>query len=123
MITSKQRDSKDGQSIIVRNNDANLSERKLSQSIPDPSPALPMEEQNGSKKEYSFISTSTQNPETQRRQALARVYALLIRLADDEKSVKVQTVGGGTKDAKEVTHEMQSKGTKRASVPNLGAKK
>ena len=122
MTTSKQKDSKDGQSIIVRNYHADLSERKLSQSIPDPSPALPKEVQNGSRKEYTFISTSTQNPETQKRQALARVYALLIRLADDEKSVKVQTVDGETKDSKDVTHEMQSKDAKQASSPSLGAK-
>jgi len=50
------------------------------------------------------------------------VYALLIRLADDEKSVKVQTVDGETKDSKDVTHEMQSKDAKQASSPSLGAK-
>jgi hypothetical protein len=108
--------------VIDHNEPLSVDPKNMPASIPDSSPALPMEVKIGSKKEYSFISTSTQNPETQKRQALARVYALLIRLADDEKSVKVQTVDGETKDSKEVTHEMQSKDAKQASSPSPGAK-
>jgi hypothetical protein len=76
-----------------------------------------------SKKEIMLTNNFTQYPDTQRRQALARVYALLIRLADDEKSVKALVVDGETKDAKEITHEMQSKDAKRASLPSPGNKK
>lgn len=49
------------------------------------------------------------NPETQRRQALARVYALLVSLAENKEPVNVQAVDGETKEQKEVTHEKQSK--------------
>ena len=49
------------------------------------------------------------DPETQRRQALARVYALLVSLA--ESIEQTQEVDSEIKDPdpKEVTHEKQSK--------------
>jgi len=48
-----------------------------------------------------------QDPETQRRQALARVYALLVSLAESKE--QPQAVEEKTIDPKEVTHEKQSK--------------
>lgn len=61
-----------------------------------------------------LIGNPTQNLEVQRRQALARVYALLIRLAEEKESVNVQAVDSETKDPKEVTRE-KGKDNKRAS--------
>lgn len=61
-----------------------------------------------------LIGNPTQNLETRRRQALARVYALLIRLAEDKESVNVKAADGETKDLKEMTRE-KGKDNKRAS--------
>lgn len=49
-----------------------------------------------------FITNSMNDPETQARQALARVYALLLRLAEDEnKAVNVQPLDGDTLTAEQ----------------------
>lgn len=64
-----------------------------------------------------LIGSPTQNPEIQRRQALARVYALLIRLADDKESVRGEAVDGGVEGPKEVANEVQRKNSKRAKSP------
>lgn len=45
-----------------------------------------------------FSNPMQQNPETQRRQALARVYALLVSLAESKEPVIVQAVDSETKD-------------------------
>lgn len=47
--------------------------------------------------------TNPIDPETKRRQALARVYALLVRLAEDEnKAVNVQPLDGDTLTAEQI---------------------
>ena len=56
-----------------------------------------------------FSNPMQQNPETQRRQALARVYTLLVSLA--ERKEQPQAVDSETKDPepKEAADEKQSK--------------
>lgn len=50
-----------------------------------------------------MLITNLIDPETKRRQALARVYALLVRLAEDEnKAVNVQPLDGDPLTAEQI---------------------
>ncbi len=52
--------------------------------------------------------TNPIDPETKRRQVLARVYALLVRLADDEnKAVNVQPLDGDTLTAERTDSQIE----------------
>ena len=66
-----------------------------------------------------LTSNPAKDPETQRRQALARVYALLISLAEEKESANAQAVE--TKDPKEAIRGVQSKNSKRKILPNSGS--
>ena len=60
----------------------------------------------------------TPDPKAQRRHALARVYALLVRLAEDEESISAQDIEGEIQDPKEVKHNVQLKTDTRVFLPN-----
>jgi hypothetical protein len=63
----------------------------------------------------------TQDADGQRCQALASVYALLLRLAEDKETLKAQVVVVETEAPREVKHEFKRKGYMRASLPSPGA--
>lgn len=67
-----------------------------------------------------MINNLTQNPETQRRQALARVYALLIRLADEKESLNVQVLDDKTNAPEEETQGKSKGGRQRRRTSPAG---
>ncbi len=59
----------------------------------------------------------SQIPENLRRKILARIYALLVRLAEEKSPHNTQDIDGEIKGPKEVIHEIQRKTNKRAILP------